>query len=108
MNTTLKKIVLAFLLLNSIHVFAADNTIKITVKTAINNASAIGFTVKEKNSGGLGKSYTGKGPQDQEYAFGYRKGSPFGSNIKCGSLFLSQDSTVLLVSMNDTCVAILA
>ncbi|MBL7479379.1 hypothetical protein [Legionella bononiensis] len=91
-----------FISLFSIHAFAAD-TIKITVKTMEKNAVAIGFTVDNKEFGTLGKSYSGRGPKDKEYYFGYKKDSLFGDNISCGSLTLTQDSTIVLMVQDNKC-----
>lgn len=86
--------------------FATD-LIKVTVKTNERNAVAIGFTVDSRDYGTLGKSYSGKGPANKEYLFGYKKDSLFGDNVACGSLTLTRDSTVVLMIQNNTCIAIL-
>ncbi|CAM2812615.1 hypothetical protein [Legionella worsleiensis] len=83
-------------------VFAAD-TIKVTVKTTEKNAIAIGFTVDHKEYGTLGKSYTGRGPKDKVYYFGFRKDSILGENVSCGSLTLTQPSTVVLMMQENKC-----
>ncbi|KTD51368.1 hypothetical protein [Legionella quateirensis] len=101
----LKRLGCIFISLFSIHAFAAD-TIKITVKTMEKNAVAIGFTVDKKEFGTLGKSYSGRGPKDKEYNFGYKKDSLFGDNINCGSLTLTQDSTIVLMVQDNKCYSI--
>jgi hypothetical protein len=84
----------------------ADDTIRITVKTSENAAAGIGYSVGGKNSGTLGKSYTGKGTKNQEYAFGYRKNSIMGTDIKCGSITLTKDTTITLVTQGDKCLSV--
>lgn len=101
---TFKAILLCAL---SFPVFASDS-IKITVKTAEKNAVAIGFTVDKQDYGALGKSYTGTGPRNKEYFFGYKKDSIFGENIFCGTLILDQNATVILIHQNDGCKTVLA
>lgn len=95
-----------FITLFSLQVFATE-TIKVTVKTSENNAVAIGFTVDEKEFGTLGRTYVGKGPKDKEYRFGYKKDSLFGDNIDCGTLTLTQNSTIVLINQNNKCSSIL-
>ncbi|KTD31635.1 hypothetical protein Lmor_2511 [Legionella moravica] len=90
----------------SLHAFAAD-TIKVTVKTLEKNAIAIGFTVDNKEYGTLGKSYSGRGPKDKVYSFGYRKDSLFGDNVSCGALTLTQDSTIMLIVQDNKCYSVL-
>ncbi|HAT1868888.1 TPA: hypothetical protein JBK40_15560 [Legionella pneumophila] len=87
-------------------IFASD-TIDITVTTKEKNAIAIGYTVNGNQYGGLGNSYSGKGPKNKEYQFGYKKDSIFGENISCGSITLNQDSKVTLVNNNNQCIGIL-
>jgi hypothetical protein len=94
-----------FIALFSIQAFAAD-TIKITLKTQEKNAVGIGFTIDDKQFGTLGKTLVTKGPKDKEYHFGYKKDSLFGENIDCGSLFLTQDSTIVLVNQDNKCISI--
>jgi hypothetical protein len=95
-----------FVTLFSFQAYAAD-VIKVTVKTNERNAVAIGFTVDSREFGTLGKSYSGKGPVNKEYRFGYKKDSLFGDNVDCGSLTLTRDSTIVLMNQNDKCIAIL-
>lgn len=94
-----------FLAVVSISASAAD--IKITVKTNAPNAAAIGFEVGGSRFGGLGKSYSGKGPSDKEYNFGFKKDTIFGESISCGTLILNQDSIVNLIYQDNKCVATL-
>lgn len=102
MNRSIKYLSCGIITLLSTHTFAAD-MVKITVKTSERTAAAIGFTVEGKASGGIGKSYSSTGPKNKQYSFGYRKNSIFGENIPCGSLTLSQDSTVVLIYQNNEC-----
>ncbi|AMP89461.1 hypothetical protein [Legionella pneumophila] len=86
--------------------FASD-TINITVITKEKNAIAIGYSVNGNQYGGLGNSYSGKGPKNKEYQFGYKKDSIFGKDISCGSITLNQDSKVTLVNNNNQCFSVL-
>ena len=95
-----------FLLLFTTQVIAG-NTITVTVKTKEKKAAAIGFTVDGKEHGTLGSSYTGKGPINKEYHFGYKTGIIFGENIDCGVLTLTADSTVWLINQDNHCISIL-
>lgn len=102
MKHTIKYFSCGVISLLSAHAFAAD-VLKITVKTSERTAAAIGYTVEGKSSGGIGKSYSSIGPKNKQYSFGYRKNSIFGTNIPCGSLTLSEDSTVVLIYQNNEC-----
>lgn len=93
------------LTLFSLQAFAED-TIKISVKTKEATASALGYTVEGKDHGGPGKSYTGKGPKNKKYSFGYRKRAK-GTNISCGDLTLTKDSTVNLITKGKSCKSVL-
>jgi hypothetical protein len=92
-----------FIIFFSLKVLAEP--ILITVKSNDKRVAAIGFKVNGKASGGLGKLYTGKGPKNEEYFFGYRS-SIYGDDISCGSLKLNKNSTVVLVSQNKNCYCI--
>ncbi|MCW8387705.1 hypothetical protein OQJ15_15455 [Fluoribacter dumoffii] len=81
----------------------ANETIKVQVKTKEATAAALGFTVEGKKSGARGKSYSGKGPVNKVYVFGYRKNSAFGPDILCGSHKLTKDSIVTLVTTGNHC-----
>lgn len=94
-----------FASLFSVQVMAAD-VIKVIVKTSERNAVAIGFTVDSREFGTLGKSYTGRGPVNKEYRFGYKKDSLFGDNVDCGKLTLTKDSTIILINQNNKCTTI--
>lgn len=83
----------------SLHGFAA-NIITISVKTAEKKATGVGYSVGGKEIGGPGKSYTGKGPKNKKYLFGYRKKSV---DISCGAYTLTKDSTVTLISNGNKC-----
>jgi hypothetical protein len=85
----------------------AQNIIQVTVTTTEKAAAGIGFSVEGKNRGGMGKSYEGTGPQNKQYTFGYRKKSIVGVNISCGTLTLTKNSKVVLVSKNDKCHSVL-
>ena len=87
--------------LGSLHVFA-DDLIQITV-TATDKAAAVGYLVEGKKTGGLGRTYSGKGPVNKEYSFGYRKRAIGGSDISCGTLILNKNSKVQLVTQGDQC-----
>lgn len=101
---TLSYFILIFFSFSS---FATDNVITVRVTTDEKTASGIGYRVDGHEKGGLGKSYKGKGPKDKEYLFGYRKNPITGSNIHCGSLRLTQDSHVNLVTKGETCHCVL-
>lgn len=85
----------------------AEKSISVTVKTTDKTAVAIGYMVGGKPAGCVGKSYSGKGPQNKEYMFGYRKSSIRGANISCGKVTLRHDSTVILVNNGDKCQTII-
>ena len=82
--------------------------ITVTVTTNDPTAAAIGYTVKGKESGGSGKSYTGHGPSNQKYAFGFRKTSVKGKNISCGSAMLTKNSNVTLVTKGNRCHSVIS
>lgn len=86
---------------------SAADTIKITVKTNA-DAAAIGFEVGGNKSGGLGKSYSGKGPSNKEYSFGFKKGTIFGDSIYCGTLLLDQNCSINLIYQDNKCIAVLS
>ena len=90
------------IMLFSLQAFA-ENTITITVKTNEKTAAAIGYTVGGKDSGGPGKSYTGQGPKNKKYVFGYRKNSVKGTDITCGTLTLTKSSNVFLITKGNKC-----
>ena len=90
------------LTLFSLQVFAED-TISITVKTNEKTAAGVGYSVGGKDSGGAGKSYKGKGPKNKKYSFGYRKNSVDGTNIPCGALTLTKNSSVTLITKGNKC-----
>ena len=73
------------------------------MKTNEKSAAGIGYTIGGKESGGAGKSYVGTGQKNKSYAFGYRKDSANGANIRCGSLNLTKDSKVSLITKNGKC-----
>ncbi|PJD93040.1 MAG: hypothetical protein CK423_08040 [Legionella sp.] len=80
------------------------DTIHVTVSIdATANAAGIGFSVDGKETGGAGSSYTGVGPANKEYSFGYRKGLKTSENISCGTLTLTKDSKVTLVADGASC-----
>lgn len=85
------------------HVFAED-IIRVTV-TATDRAVAVGYLVEGKKLGGLGKSYTGTGPINKKYSFGYRT-NPIGSDIPCGSILLNKHSKVKLVTKGEHCYTV--
>lgn len=89
----------------SMQVFA-ESMIRITVKTEEHSAAGVGYIVEGKKSGTLGKSYTGSGAKNKEYVFGFRKNSIYGSNINCGSMVLTKDTTIVLISKEDKCQSI--
>lgn len=94
-------------LLMSTNTVVAGETIVVTVKTKEKKAAAIGYSVDGRDYGTLGSSYTGKGPANKEYHFGYKTGIIFGENIDCGYLTLTENSTVILISQDNRCVSIL-
>ncbi len=99
------KIFIAFFItVFTCHAFA-DDLIEITV-IATDKAMAVGFLVEGKKLGGLGKTYSGKGPVNREYFFGYRKNVFRGSDIPCGSSVLNKNSKVQLVTKGGSCYTI--
>ena len=91
--------------LGSFHVFATDS-IQITV-IAMDKAAAVGYLVDGKRIGGLGKTYSGHGPMNKKYSFGYRKRVFGGTDISCGSLVLNKDSKVKLVIKGEQCYSVI-
>lgn len=87
------------IVLFSLQSFAA-NTITVTVKTTEKTATGIGYSVDGKEIGGPGKSYTGKGPKNKKYLFGYRKKAV---DVSCGAYTLTKNSSVTLVSKGNKC-----
>lgn len=102
----IKSVFCGFIGFFSAQAFATD-TIKVTVQTKEKKAVAIGYTVEKNQFGGLGNSFTGTGPINKEYLFGYRKDSIFGDNISCGSLTLTHDSTIILIKQDKKCQSII-
>jgi hypothetical protein len=90
--------------IGSFYVFAED-TIRITV-IATDKAAAVGYLVEGKRTGGLGKTYSGQGPVNKKYSFGYRKSAFSGSDISCGSLVLNKSSEVKLVVKGERCISV--
>lgn len=91
----------------SFHAFAEDE-IKITVKTEEQNVLGLGYSVKGKHIGGLGHTYSGKGPTAQKYVFGYRKRLALNSDVFCGTHVLTKDSTITLVTDGGKCKSIIS
>lgn len=84
----------------------AEDTIRVTV-IATDQAAAVGYLVEGKRTGGLGKSYSGHGPINKIYSFGYRKSAFRGNDIPCGSLVLNKSSEVKLVVKGDRCYSVI-
>lgn len=101
----IKITVAVFAALSFFQVFAAD-TIQITV-TASDKAAAVGFLVDGKKTGGIGSTYSAKGPVNKAYFFGYRKRVIGGTDIPCGTLILNKNSKVQLVTKGDQCYSVL-
>ncbi|MDI1351370.1 MAG: hypothetical protein PSV35_01155 [bacterium] len=95
-----------FLYLMSVSSFGED-TIKIIVKTDERAAAAIGYSVGGKALGGLGKTYVGKGPKNQQYAFGYRKDLFRGIDVSCGVLTLNDNAKVVLITKGKVCRSVI-
>ncbi|TAL64074.1 MAG: hypothetical protein EPN84_04145 [Legionella sp.] len=93
-------IIIAF----SLPVFAA-NDIQIKVEIKENSAAAVGFMVEGQSFGGMGKSFSGKGPKNKKYIFGFRKNSIIGTDIRCGELILNKNSRVILRVKGNKCVS---
>lgn len=91
--------------LSSFYAFS-DETIQITV-VATDKAAAVGYLVDGKRLGGLGKTYSGHGPSNKEYSFGFRKSAFRGEDIPCGSLVLNKSSKVRLVMKGDRCFSVI-
>lgn len=77
-------------------------TIQVKVNTKEKNVAALGFSVEGRESGSPGRFYSGKGPKNKEYRFGYRR-ALYSKNITCGSLVLTKDSLITLVIKEDQC-----
>ncbi|AYK03148.1 hypothetical protein [Legionella sainthelensi] len=101
----MKKIIFGVCFIASSYVFGA-NTINVTVTTNDPTAAGIGYAVNGKKIGGSGKSYTGKGPINSTYSFGYRKNAPQSKDISCGSHRLTKDSQVYLIAKGNKCRSI--
>ncbi|HHF7365207.1 TPA: hypothetical protein ACPSKY_000300 [Legionella bozemanae] len=84
----------------------AAETIRITVTTNDQTAAGIGYMVNGKKTGGPGKFYTGNGPKNNKYFFGYRKKSAQGRDVSCGSHNLTKDSYVILLAKGNRCRSI--
>lgn len=84
----------------------ASNTIRINVNTNEPKSAALGFSVDGKKAGGVGRSFSGSGPANKTYLFGYRTRVPHRTNVSCGSQVLTKDSTVTLVSKGNRCQSI--
>ncbi|MDR3442054.1 MAG: hypothetical protein P4L65_03465 [Legionella sp.] len=95
------------LTLLSLQTFAAGKRISVSVQTAERSAAGIGFSVNGRNTGGAGRSFTGKGPQNSRYLFGFRQNSVSGKNVACGSLTLNKNSRVTLVYKGGRCRSVL-
>jgi hypothetical protein len=98
----MKKLIIGFCFIGSSYAFNAG-TINVTVSTNDSTAAGIGYSVNGKKIGGAGKTYTGKGPVNGNYAFGYRKHSAQGKNVSCGSHTLTKDSQVFLITNGNKC-----
>lgn len=85
----------------------AENKITVHVQTSEQSAAGIGYSVRGKQSGSPGKSHSGQGPINEKYLFGYRKNSALGPNILCGSLVLTESSSITLVTKGDKCESVL-
>jgi hypothetical protein len=106
-NNFVKRLACISIALFSLQSFA-ENTIKITVQTDEKRAAGIGYSVAGKKLGTLGKSYSGKGPINQKYVFGYRQDSFRGANITCGELTLTKDTTITLVTQGNECLSVVS
>ncbi len=83
----------------------ADSLIDVTV-ISTDKAAAVGFLVEGKRVGGLGKSYSGKGPVNKQYFFGYRKSAFSRTDIHCGSIVLDKSTKVQLVTKGEECLIV--
>lgn len=81
----------------------ASNKIFVEVFTDYKDAAAIGYKVKGKNHGSLGRRMKGSGPVDELYHFGIRCKSIFGDDLGCGSLLLTKNSTIQLMVSGEEC-----
>ncbi|BCA96629.1 hypothetical protein TUM19329_29900 [Legionella antarctica] len=102
MRHSIKTYILVIITLFSIPAFA-ENTISITVKTNEKSAFAIGYFVGGEAKGSMGKSYSGKGPKNKKYLFGYKKKFINGNNVYCGAQILTQNSAVTLITEGSKC-----
>ncbi len=83
----------------------ADEVIEVTV-IATDKAGAVGYLVEGKKLGGLGKTYSGKGPVNRQYFFGYRQNVLTGRDIPCGSVILNKNTKVQLVTKGERCYTV--
>lgn len=97
--------IIASALIFQVAIAHATDYIKVRVQTAVSNAAAIGFKANGIEQGGLGRTYSGWGPKNEQYHFGYREDHAFGHNVDCGSLFLIKNETVTLVKDGEHCIA---
>lgn len=104
MKRTVNALLFIYLFTFSVLGFAS-NTISVEVFTEYKDAAAIGFKVQGKNHGGLGHSMKGSGPANETYEFGIRNKSIFGDDIGCGSIVLTEDSTVELTVSGQECTS---
>lgn len=84
----------------------ASKIIRVNIRTNEPKAAALGFSVDGRKAGGVGKSFSGRGPVNRTYLFGYRTKAPQRTNVSCGSHVLTKDSTVTLITKGNHCQSI--
>ena len=104
MNMNWKRGVMTFITAYSSFSFAENIQIEVKV-VATEKAAAVGYLVEGKSSGGLGAAYSGRGPSNKRYKFGYRK-KLFGEDITCGIAVLNKSTKVQIVVKGDSCYTI--
>jgi len=104
-RTSIKLFSCLIIALFSLNTFAT-NTIRVNVRTSIQAANALGFSVDGRRAGSLGRSFSGRGPTNRTYLFGYRTKAPNRKNISCGSHVLTKNSTVTLITKGSRCQSI--
>ena len=105
MNKSLRNSMMYFALIGQASLSYASEYIKVRVHTEVSNAAAIGFRAAGAEQGGLGRTYSGWGPKNEQYQFGYREDHAFGRNVDCGSLYLTVNQAVTLIKDGEHCIA---
>lgn len=106
MNFVQTLLAFAALFFSCLSFATSEEMIEITV-IATDKAAAVGYLVEGKKSGGLGKIYSGKGPTNKQYFFGYREKILAGKDVRCGSIVLNKSSKVQLITKGEHCYTLI-